>query len=49
MIATVIESGKASMADLSTVLNVEALHDLYEMVMVEMHNKRIMRRRQERG
>lgn len=44
-----VSSGKATMAELSTVLGIEDLHDILEVVIVDAHNDRIMRKKREQG
>lgn len=44
----VVSSGLATMADLSTVLGVEDLCDLIEIARVDVHNRRVMAKRQEK-
>ncbi|ECI6464130.1 transcription elongation factor GreA [Salmonella enterica subsp. enterica] len=41
-IATVISSGKASKAELDSVLGVQDLWDLLEIIQVDAHNERVM-------
>ncbi|EEC0863852.1 transcription elongation factor GreA [Salmonella enterica subsp. enterica] len=41
-IATVISSGKASKAELDSVLGVQDLWDLLEIIQVDTHNERVM-------
>jgi len=39
----VLSSGKATLAELSTVISLEGLHDLIEVVLVDAHNARLSR------
>lgn len=48
MIARVVAAGKATLAELATILTLEDLHDLLEIIAVENHNARIDAKR-ERG
>ncbi|EGS3384438.1 transcription elongation factor GreA [Salmonella enterica subsp. enterica serovar Mikawasima] len=41
-IATVISSGKASKVELDSVLGVQDLWDLLEIIQVDAHNERVM-------
>ncbi|EDT7434784.1 transcription elongation factor GreA [Salmonella enterica subsp. enterica] len=45
-IATVISSGKASKVELDSVLGVQDLWDLLEIIQVDAHNKRVMQETQ---
>jgi hypothetical protein len=47
-IATAISSGRATMAELATVLSLEDLHDILEVVTVDSHNRRVAAARAER-
>jgi len=38
----VISTGKASLAELSTLLSVEDVHDLLEVIMVDAYNARVV-------
>ena len=49
MIGTVLSHGKATMAELTTVLSVEDVHDLYELIMVDNWNRRIMKEWADKG
>lgn len=40
-IGAAISSGKASLAELNTVLSVEDLHDILEVVTIDAHNARV--------
>jgi hypothetical protein len=42
-IAMAVASGRATYADLATRLSVEDLHDILEIVAVELHNARVTR------
>lgn len=43
-IGMVVSSGKATLADLGTVLSIEDLHDLMEIITVDNHNMEVMRK-----
>ncbi|EAQ4379505.1 transcription elongation factor GreA [Salmonella enterica subsp. enterica serovar Javiana] len=45
-IATVISSGKASKVELDSVLGVQDLWDLLEIIHVDAHNERVMQETQ---
>lgn len=45
-IATVISSGKASKVELDSVLGVQDLWDLLEIIQVDAHNERVMQETQ---
>ncbi|EHE9160985.1 transcription elongation factor GreA [Salmonella enterica] len=45
-IATVISSGKASKVELDSVLGVQDLWDLLEIIRVDAHNERVMQETQ---
>ncbi|EBI9530316.1 transcription elongation factor GreA [Salmonella enterica subsp. enterica] len=45
-IATVISSGKASKVELDSVLGVQDLWDLLEIIQVDTHNERVMQETQ---
>jgi hypothetical protein len=42
-------SGKATLADLSSVLGVEDLHDVLEVSRIDAHNRRMIERAREEG
>lgn len=43
----VISCGKATMAELSSVLSVEDLHDIVEIIRVDSYNAAVIRKSQE--
>lgn len=43
-IGMVVSSGKATLVELGTVLNIEDLHDLMEVISVDNHNAEVMRK-----
>ena len=43
-VGTAVSTGKATMAELSTVLGLEDLHDILEIVHVDGHNARVARK-----
>lgn len=47
MIGTAISTGKATLADLSTVLGLEDLHDIIEVIAIDSYNARILAARRE--
>lgn len=47
-IGMAISSGKATMAELSTTLGLEDVHDILEIVRVDAHNARILDKRRQR-
>lgn len=40
-IGIVISSGKATLAELSTILSVEDIHDILEVLAIDAHNARV--------
>lgn len=44
-IGMAVSSGKATMAELATVLTVEDLHDILEIIAVDAHNQRVLANR----
>lgn len=42
LIHMVVSNGRATMAELETVLGIEALHDLVEILRVDWHNERVL-------
>jgi hypothetical protein len=46
-IGMVISSGKASMMELSTVLSLEDVHDIIEVLQVDSYNSRVIAQRSE--
>ena len=47
-IGMAVSSGKATMADLSTTLGLEDLHDVLEIAQTDAHNARILDQRRQR-
>lgn len=45
LIGMAVSTGKATMAELATVLSVEDLHNIIEIVRVDAHNRRIIEKR----
>lgn len=46
-IGMVVSAGKATMAELATVLSLEDVADLVEIIQVDSHNRRVADRRRE--
>lgn len=46
-IGMVVSHGKASLVELSTVLNLEDLHDLMEVIVVDNHNAAVLHKLEE--
>lgn len=47
-IGLAVSSGKATMAELASVLSLEDLYDILEVVGVDAHNRRVIDKRNER-
>jgi hypothetical protein len=47
LIGAVISSGKASLGELATVLSLEDMHDILEVIVIDAHNLRILDKRRE--
>jgi len=45
----VISAGKATLAELNTVLGLEDLYDILEVIAVDNHNRSVMQRRASAG
>lgn len=43
----VVSAGKASYAELDSVLGLEDLHDILEIISVDAHNRRVLQKREE--